>query len=126
MAFTADGSYLSVASQDGGVYLYDAQDNYREHGLCQSGKVGGGILHMDFTEDGKYLQTTNEGRELSYWSTATCKRLKVGTAQLKDAMWATFTSVLGWPVAGAWAELPEGINIYTHINVIRSPKIISR
>jgi len=107
--FSPDGAMLAVVSNDATIYLYDAQDNFLERGLCKTG--GAVVTHLDFTDDGKYFQFNTDRHELGYISATTFKRLKAGTPQMKDNMWATWTCCLGWPVQGVWGSVPEGCQL---------------
>jgi echinoderm microtubule-associated protein-like 6 len=107
--FSMDGALLAVASDGAALYLYDAQDNYLERGVCKG--TGGSVAHLDFTDDGKYVQINSAKHELFYFSCNTLKRLKAGTAQMKDAVWSTWTCPLGWPVQGVWGSTPAGLEV---------------
>ncbi len=53
--------------------------------------------------EGTLLQSTCQAKELLYWIMPSCEQNRK-TADIAGTNWATFTTVLGWPVKGIWPE----------------------
>jgi WD40 repeat protein len=53
--FSPDGATLAVGSRDNSIYLYSVTHQYARKGKFS--KHNSGINQLDFTLDGKYLQS---------------------------------------------------------------------
>jgi WD40 repeat protein len=111
--FSPDGNQVAAASNDRCVYVYEATGGFKRTFAykCTCRGHTRGVTHLDFTEDGKHLQSNSAAYELMHWSVATGKQLAHGHLELKDARWASWTCPLGWPVQGLWPEAPDGIEV---------------
>ncbi len=68
------------------------------------------ISHLDFSRDGKFLQSNCGGYELLFCDTATGTQVRSAKA-LRDVPWLSWTCPLGWPVQGIWPEYADGSDI---------------
>jgi hypothetical protein len=68
-------------------------------------------MNIDFSCDGKKIHTTCGGYDLLFWDVTIPKQLPNGHSTLRDEHWATWTSLLGWPVQGIWSETSDGSDI---------------
>ena len=76
------------------------------------------ITHFDFSKDSANIQSNCGAYELLFHDATSGKQEPSGASKLKDAEWATWTCVLGWPVQGIWPAFADG----TDINAVdRSP-----
>lgn len=77
------------------------------------------ILHLDWTTDGRFLQTCGQDYQLLHWEIqppddGTCggtigaadfrPRIFLRPFLLRDAQWATWSSTIGWPVQVSWDQ----------------------
>ncbi|ETW03494.1 hypothetical protein, variant [Aphanomyces invadans] len=111
--FNASGTMAAFGSHDTKIYLYSI-DSSTPPGVVQKHKVfdahKSSITHLDFSRDGKYLQSNCGGYELLFCDTATAKQMKSARA-LRDVVWDSWTCALGWPVQGIWPEFADGTDI---------------
>jgi WD40 repeat protein/Ca2+-binding EF-hand superfamily protein len=99
--FSPDGKTLAMGSHDDKIYLYDGK-TFALRAKCE--KHNSFITHMDFSTDSSYLQSNCGAYELLYYNAMDGTFIS-SASQLKDAQWATWTCVLGWPVQGAFISL---------------------
>jgi microtubule-associated protein-like 6 len=100
-------SLLAVSSHDNRIYLYDRK-TYVRTAICKGHSSY--ITHIDFSNDGKYLQSNCGAYELLFWDTETGKQ-KRSASELRDVQWASWTCVLGWPVQGIFQEEMDGTDV---------------
>ncbi|XP_062320153.1 echinoderm microtubule-associated protein-like 6 isoform X2 [Osmerus eperlanus] len=109
MKFSPDGSYLAVGSNDGLVDVYAVAQRYKKVGECN--KSSSFITHLDWSVDGKVLQTNDGAGERLFYRMPTGKQLT--KEEVKGIHWSSWTSVIGPEVSGIWPK-------YTNINDINS------
>merc|ERR1711871_507676 len=110
----SSSSLLAVASHDNHIYLYDRK-TYVRTAVCKGHSSY--VTHIDFSSDGRFLQSNCGAYELLFWDTET-GRQKRSASELRDVKWDTWSCVLGWPVQGIFQEEQDG----TDINAVhRSP-----
>merc|ERR1712159_58895 len=107
--FSPDGKTFAIGSHDNKIYLYDAEREFMLKAKCE--KHNSFITHFDFSTDSDYIQSNCGGYELLFYKNAGGGHIN-SPSTLKDVEWATFTSVLGWPVQGIWPDYSDG----THYN----------
>jgi len=111
IAFSPDGSVIAVGSHDNYVYLFKSDDlrsQYKALGKCSGHSSF--ITHLDFSKDGKYLQTTSGDYEHLYWDAQTSEHI-TNTKDLRDVEMETYTCTLGFPVCGIWPVGYDGTDI---------------
>ena len=116
LKFSPDGSILAVASRDNSVYAYSVAQQFKRK--SKFSKHNAGILDLDFSKDGKYLQSTCSANELLFSEHANGAQLTNGASMLAEEQWSTFTCSLGWPVMGIWSGTMDGSDVNS---VDRSP-----
>ena len=105
--FSADGRLLALGSQDTKIYLYDVQnDSTRSfHLRVKCERHNSYITHLDFDQEGAYLQSNCGANELLFYKTADGEQV-AHPSDLKDTQWASQTTTLGWPIQGACRRVP--------------------
>ena len=106
--FSPDGNILAVASHDNRIYLYDVDKGFAPRATFS--KHNSFVTHMDFSVDGKAMQSSCGGFELLYSDTGTGAHVPAASS-FRDTKWATWTVPYGWPVQGIWAKSAEGADI---------------
>jgi WD40 repeat protein len=113
LKFSPDGSVLAVASHDTNIYVYSVAYSMGTCSAklrCKFGKHNAAVAHLDFSADGKYLQSNCNAYELLFSEVGTGKHL-VSAKELRDVQWDSFTCILGWPIQGIWEPLMDGSDI---------------
>lgn len=99
LKFSPDGNVLVACSMDKGIYVFESgvgRKGYAYRCTCKGHRAA--PSHVDFSEDGRYLQSNSENFELMYWNVANGKQLMHGAIELRDTKWRTWTCPMGWPV----------------------------
>ena len=74
---------LAVGSHDNDIYIYTVNGNtYQRAGKLEAHKSF--ITNMDWSRDGKYIQSNCGAYELLFFDVSSMKQLKSGASQLKD------------------------------------------
>ena len=116
ICFSPDGTTLAVGARDNSIYLYSVTQNFKRK--AKFSKHNAGILFLDFTADGKYLQSCCSGYEILFSDATTGVQMTNGASLLTDAEWANWTCSLGWATIGIWGGGMDG----TDVNAVdRSP-----
>ena len=113
LKYSPDGSYLAVASEDTFIDIYSTARGYKRVSRCSGHSAN--VLQVDWSADGSIIQTASSAYELLYFDPKTGKQVYHNQ---KDTRWATWTSILGFPVMGMWPEGADGTDINS---VDRSP-----
>lgn len=90
---------LAVGSKDNLIHILSVDDSYRHVATCKGHTTS--IKNMDFSSDGKVLQTTDSCKEILYWDVFTGQRIS-NASQYRDLSWHTWTCLYGWPVQGIY------------------------
>lgn len=104
---------VAVASHDHFVYLLDSRSGQILH-TCRGHHTP--VVHLDFGDGGRVLQTQSADFELLFWNTADGSRCVPGQAlplqegqsgllvadALANVQWDGWTCTVGWPVQGIW------------------------
>lgn len=99
--YSPDGAKIAVGSMDHKIYLYDAQTTQLLHKCTKHNAF---VTRVDFTADSTFIQSDAADFEHLYHRTDDGSHVRL-PSQLKDATWATWTCVFGWPVQGCWPAL---------------------
>ncbi|XP_054882282.1 echinoderm microtubule-associated protein-like 6 [Poeciliopsis prolifica] len=120
MKFSPDGAYLAVGSNDGLVDVYAVAQRYKKVGECS--KSTSFITHLDWTVDGKILQSNDgAGERLFYrmpqhlWRSAflppAVGKPITNIEEVKGQRWASWSSILGSEVSGIWPKYSDSTAI---------------
>ncbi|XP_072293600.1 echinoderm microtubule-associated protein-like 6 isoform X2 [Eucyclogobius newberryi] len=104
MKFSPDGSYLSVGSNDGLVDIYAVPQRYKKVGECS--KSSSFITHLDWSLDGKVLQTNDGAGERLFYRMPLGKPA-LSREEVKGLRWASWSGVLGPEVSGIWPKYSD-------------------
>lgn len=73
--WSPDGQVLAVACRDKLVHLFGKEFHYRRLGSCRGHSTA--VVRMDFSTDGRVLQTNDMGREMLFWDVETAKQVSI-------------------------------------------------
>ncbi|KAM4730013.1 echinoderm microtubule-associated protein-like 6 isoform 3-T3 [Anableps anableps] len=104
MKFSPDGTYLAVGSNDGLVDVYAVAQRYKKVGECS--KSTSFITHLDWSVDGKILQSNDGAGERLFYRMPMGKPI-VNNEEVKGQHWASWSSVLGSEVSGIWPKYSD-------------------
>ncbi|XP_078617013.1 echinoderm microtubule-associated protein-like CG42247 isoform X2 [Branchiostoma floridae x Branchiostoma japonicum] len=110
--FSPDGSLLAMGSHDNTIYLFSVLDDgrtFRKAALLKGHKNF--LTHIDWSSDGRYLQSVDGDYELLFWKVDENRR--ENPAVTRDVTWHTQTCILGYNVLGIWPARENGIDINT-------------
>lgn len=108
LKFSLDGTKLAVGSHDNFIDIYTVGD-FKRIGICKGHSSF--ITHLDWSIDSAFLHSNCGAYELLFWDGNNGKQVPGGATQLKDEEWATWTSVIGWPVQGVYPPYADGTDI---------------
>lgn len=106
--FSPDSRVLAVASHDTNVYFYDVLKGFNKTHVFK--KHSSYVSHVDFSSDGRYLQSTCGAYELLFSDVKTAKHM-TSAAAFRDERWHTMTATLGWAVQGIWPPESDGTDV---------------
>ena len=97
--------YLAVGSHDRNIYIYEASLNVADakQSLRRGCRVelkhklkghNSYLTHLDFSVDGKWLQSNCGAYELLFWDVKRGRR-QTSAGAMRDVKWDTFTCILG-------------------------------
>ena len=99
---------VAVGGPDGSIELLRVAEHYTRLHTCQGHSSP--VLHMDWSADGRYLQSCCGRCELLFWDALSGERV-FDVGALRDVHWATFTCPLGLPVQGIYPKMSDGSDI---------------
>jgi len=105
LAFSPDGRTLVAACRDYFLYVFDVTVQYKKVAVMKGHSTF--VTHMDFSEDGRVLQSNDAAREILYWDVRKGRQL-ANSFDLRDTSWHTWSCVFGWSVQGIWEENTGG------------------
>jgi WD40 repeat protein len=101
---------LAVGSHDNNIYIYEVNgNNYKKLATCAAHKSF--ITNLDWSTDGKYIQSNCGAYEYLFFDATSGKQLQSGASQFRDEQWATYTIKLGWWVQGIFPPATSGDHI---------------
>ena len=117
LKFSPNNDILAIGSHDDTIYTMTFP------GLKLVGRMkkhSSFITHLDFSVDGSFLHSTCGAYELLFWDVRNKKQMTSGATALKDEKWATWTTVLGWPVQGIFRANWDGsdVNMVDRSNMV--------
>jgi len=108
LAFSPDDSLLAVGGTGGIIEILVPHEGYRPlHALAGHSAA---VLHLDWSADGRHLQSCCARCELRFWDAAAGSRV-ADPASMRDVVWASWTLPLGWPVQGVYPNMSDGSDI---------------
>ena len=108
LRFSPDGRWLAVGSHDNFVDLYDTRRSYKRSGVCKGHSSY--VTHLDWSEDGRFLQSNSGDYELLFWEVPKCQPVRFPSS-MKDTRWDSWTCAVGWPVQGIWPKHAAGADV---------------
>jgi WD40 repeat protein/Ca2+-binding EF-hand superfamily protein len=107
--YSPDSAYLAVGAHDSVIYLYDVAKGYT---LIKTMKGDHStITHLDYSTNGRTLQSTCTSMELLYWNLPDCKQNTSGASANRDEEWASWSCTIGWPVQGVYPPCADGTDV---------------
>jgi len=106
--FSPDASLLAVGTHEMAIDILDVKKDLKRVHVLKGHTAG--LKHLDWSEDGKFIQSTSADYELLFWDVTAGKQI-TETATMRDVKWATFTIPLGWPVSGVWPTDSDGTDV---------------
>jgi WD40 repeat protein len=106
--FSPDGAMLAVGSHDAFIDVYTVPQFKL---MAKIKKHSSAITHLDWSTDSTHLHSTCQAYELLFFSARDGKQLTSGATALRDEEWATWTTVLGWPVQGIFRSYMDGSDV---------------
>ena len=101
LSFSPDGDLCAVAGRDNVVDVRDVK-TWRSVGSSKP-PLSSAVMSLDWSEDGEWIQVSTASGELQVLSTAASVN-RNAAEPLRDTAWKSWTSRLGWPVAGIWPK----------------------
>ena len=108
LSYSPDDSLLAAAGPRGTLHLLEVGESYRRLHCCVGHAAA--VLHADWSEDGRYVQSVCARCELLYWDARTGERVRDPEA-MRDVSWASWTCPVGWPVQGIYPKMSDGSDI---------------
>eukprot|EP00058_Branchiostoma_floridae_P022229 XP_002607719.1 hypothetical protein BRAFLDRAFT_82834 [Branchiostoma floridae] len=111
LRFSPDGAILAIGSHDNHIYMYNVENHGKSY--KKTTRLSGHssfVTHLDFSTDGRYMQSTSGDYELLYWDVAARSQLQFKSA-MRDVTWNTQTCVFGFHVFGMWQQGADGHDI---------------
>merc|ERR1711871_809262 len=105
--FSPDNKFFLITGTDRVVKIYDENGKFTKTKLKSSNAT---ITHCDYSADGKYIQTNDNGYELLFYQAKDGKQV-TKSSSLADTKWHSWTCSLGWPVQGIWPPEADGTDV---------------
>lgn len=109
MEYSSSGSMLAVGTGGNEVVLYEVPSYSVKTRLAEHGAP---VISVDWSEDGNWLRTVDEGFSMLFWKAPEFARDKEGAENTKDVKWSTQNAKIGWSVQGIY---PPGVDKF-HVN----------
>ena len=104
LSYSPSGHAVAVGTHGSVVCILDAAAEYEVKGTLKGSNSF--IAHLDWSDDGRYVQTNDGAYELLFYSVdeddlARTKQITSATA-MRDTVWATQTCTLSWSTQGIY------------------------
>lgn len=102
--FSPDGEYFSMGSSDCHIYVYQATDSgnkFSRTGTCVGHSAP--VKELDWSEDGRYMQSQSMNFELLFWKTVNCRPAD-DSELVEDIKWYTHNCTIGFNAIGLWTD----------------------
>jgi microtubule-associated protein-like 6 len=117
LKYSADGKLLAVASHENYVDLYTTDRDMYEH-LVRCKGNSSFVDHLDWSADGKTIQTNSGSNEIVHFDADTGKAIRAKAGDVSDIDWHTWSCPLGFPVMGIFGEGTDA----TDVNAVHMTK----
>lgn len=107
LAYSPDDSLLAAGCSEGLVHILEVSEHYRPLHSCKVHAAA--ILHLDWSEDGRFIQSVCAKAELHFLTST--GELVTDPGSMRDVSWASYTCTLGWPIRGAYPKMSDGSDI---------------
>eukprot|EP00817_Percolomonadidae_sp_ATCC50343_P006758 CAMPEP_0117427778 /NCGR_PEP_ID=MMETSP0758-20121206/7582_1 /TAXON_ID=63605 /ORGANISM="Percolomonas cosmopolitus, Strain AE-1 (ATCC 50343)" /LENGTH=603 /DNA_ID=CAMNT_0005213667 /DNA_START=386 /DNA_END=2197 /DNA_ORIENTATION=+ len=137
-----DGTQLAVGSKNNKLYIFDINRGWKKNAVLEGHTSY--VTALDWSADGKFIQSTSGDYELLYWDIENSDRVTMPT-QMRDVQWHTQTCPLGWGVRGIWdmrtyndgtdinavatcfeRKLLVSVDDFGDVNLLRYPTLINQ
>jgi WD40 repeat protein len=113
LSFSPTGKLLAVGTHGMVIVLIDLTNGYKVHATLKAHNAA--ITHLDWSADGKFLQSVCRGYELLFHTVdekdaAKCAQ-NTAVTSMKDVAWATQHCTFGWPVQGIFSPSMDGTDV---------------
>lgn len=102
--FSPSGGFFAMGSYDANIYVYQTTEEGNK--FCRVGACVGHstpIKELDWSKDGRYLQTQSMNFELMFWKAHNCRPLEDENI-IDDLKWFTHNCTIGFSVIGIWSD----------------------
>jgi microtubule-associated protein-like 6 len=106
--FSPDGSKVAFGAHDAKLYMIDLENNNKMSSVKRSSSA---VLHIDFSEDGNYIRTSDQAYEYLFYTVSDLKQDPSGATNCRDMAWMSQHCTLGWGVQGIWHPSQDGSDI---------------
>uniref|UniRef100_T1IJD0 Uncharacterized protein n=1 Tax=Strigamia maritima TaxID=126957 RepID=T1IJD0_STRMM len=125
MSYNKEGTQLAVGSKDGNIYLYSVTSSgfvYKRRNVMRGNDM---LRNVDFSHDGRYLQSDTDDYDLLYWYIANFEQEKLPST-MRDVRWSRLTCTLGYSINGIWNNINQRLpGLITSSHVSSSNKLLS-
>jgi len=102
LCFSPGGDILALACRDGLIHLLSVKNAFKRVAVCRG--HASHVTHMDFSSDGRVLQSNDMGRTVLFWDVWEGGKIITNAARTRDVKWASWSSVYGWPCQGIYDD----------------------
>ena len=100
-----NGEILAFGSSCGAILIYSVQDSYSLTASVDQHKAR--IVSLDFSQDSRWMQSSCVALELMFYEADTGMHMPAAS-KLRDTVWSSQHSPLGWAVQGIWPPQSDG------------------
>lgn len=112
MRFSPDGAWLATGAHSegkggrgGAIDIFDTATWKHKSALEKHTSF---VTHLDWSADSKMMKSTDGNPELLYWDALNGQQI-TKASQMKDEEWATYSTIVGWPVQGIFRKLEDQV-----------------